>query len=389
VGRVMIITRDYPPIKNGLVDHTSLLIECLMKEYDTLTVVHQSSSGERIAAKQGLRTVDTFTYGKVSDLGTVFNTAIKFARPDVIILQYVPHMWGRAGFAPRVAALPLVMRIRYGIPVLTFLHELHYDWALNPKRAMLGLAHRYQLWLLAATSKALIVTNEYRRSRLARMWPGKVKRIPAGNVSARKALNLRRPAYPWPYITWYGTLSEGQRLEMLVEAYCKISGSIPELRLVLVGAFDTASDRIQCLIRMCEKHDVASRVVIEGFADEDRLCDILSGSVANVHVNCSGPSGRRGVIAAYLKSGRAMIAVDGYERDPEFVHMQNVLLVPDGDESKLSEAIQCIYEDVILRHRLETGGCSLFQEVFSDDAVTQGLVQLISSCIEPERCPVV
>lgn len=389
MARVMIITRDYAPIRNGLADHTALLAEYLTKEYDAITIVHQRSSDERAIPSVERGTIETFSYGRVAELFVAVNDAIKYSKPDAIILQYVPHMWGRAGFAPRIATLPLFTRTRYGIPVITFLHELHYDWTLNPKRAILALAHRYQLWILAVTSNALIVTNEYRRNKIARMSLQKVTKIPAGNVSARKALTLRRPAYPWPYITWYGTLSEGQRLEMLVKAYCMVSGSIPALRLVLVGAFDTASERIRNILQVCEEHNVASRVIIEGFADEDRLCDILYGSLANVHVNCSGPSGRRGVVAAYLKSGRAMIAVDGYERDPEFIHMQNVLLVPDGDELKLSEAIQNIYVDGELRHGLEAGGYSLFREVFSDDAVSQAVIQVISSCIKPERCSVV
>lgn len=377
------MARDYPPIHNGLADHTALLVHLLKPQFDSITVVCQGivEQKEKVVQCFADKQVGIFRYRNLVNCNEAVMLAIQNLPPDVIILQYVPHMWGRAGVAPIISLLPIAIQLRYQIPVITFLHEICYDWSMNPKRSLLSLIHRVQLVTLAIGSRILIVTNEQRRRRLSTIWRGKVRRLPAGNVSARNK-RVEEPAlHAGPYITWYGTLSEGQQLEELIEAFCGVSLEIPTLRLVLVGAFDARARRISDLITRCEERGVSSRLVVEGFVEDGQLSTILSGSIANIHVNISGPSGRRGVIAAYLRSGRPLISVDGPERDPEFIHLTNVLLVPDGSKGKMEEAIRSVYYDAELGRTLGKGGKRLFREEFSDDITRARLMEIICKCL--------
>ncbi|UUZ87063.1 glycosyltransferase [Paenibacillus sp. P26] len=193
--------------------------------------------------------------------------------------------------------------------------------------------------------------------------------MPAGNVSGRKSEALRGSRFPWPYITWFGTLSEHQRLEELIRAFARLSVDTPELKLVLVGGFNVNNKRIESARQFAIEHGLADRLVVRGFVDDDELSDILHGSLANLFIESSGPSGRRTVIAAYLRSGRPIVALDGSETDPDFINGENVLLVPDRNDAALAEQIRSVIQQKGLRARLEQGARSLYGRKYSDQAV--------------------
>ncbi|KPV39321.1 glycosyltransferase family 4 protein [Alicyclobacillus ferrooxydans] len=387
--KLMIVTRFFPPTNNGLADHSALLVKCLSKDFDSITVVCEKTEQPVKQSAPGCdRTeVDYCCFTNMRKFVSVVDKVIEETRPDVVIFQYVPHMWGRAGIAVLACTLPLRIRLKFAVPVSTYIHELYYDWSLSPKKLLLSVIHRMQLAIIGCGSSALIVTNEHRRRILARLWGAKVFRVPAGNVSARKPDNERSTVYPWPYITWYGTLSDGQQLETLVEAFCRVALRFVSIRLVLVGAFDVSSPTVQALRSMCASHGYESRLVTYGFAEDDKLSDILSGSILNLHANESGPSGRRGVIAAYLRSGRPFISVDGKETDPEFKQAENVLLVPGSDSNALAEAIEAVLTDESLRQRLEQGARELFKKDYSDEAIRSKLLKAVSSHFSVQDVP--
>ncbi len=178
-------------------------------------------------------------------------------------------------------------------------------------------------------------------------------------------------------MTWFGTLTDYQRLEMLVRTFAMLASKNSEVRLVLLGGFDTQSLRIQGLRELAASYGIDDRVIIRGFVDDDELSDTLYGSIANIYVETSGPSGRRGVIAAYLRSGRPVIAIDGAETDSEFQNDENVLLVPNQDEAAMLEAMRRVIRDNGLRERLELGVRKLYEETYSDEAILHKLVQVM------------
>ncbi|QSO53701.1 glycosyltransferase family 4 protein [Alicyclobacillus curvatus] len=351
-------------------DHTALIVECLADRFDAIDIVCAYSSGNRARSTMSETIVE---YHDMKELFDVIDTAIRRERPEAILFQYVPHMWGRAGIALQAAIIPFWLRIKYGIPIITYLHELYYGWTFSPKRLALSLIHRMQLLVIGIASHRLIVTNFRRQKALRRLWGYKLFRIPAGNVSARTSAETTSEPYPWPYITWFGTLSEDQRVEELIFAYCDVANQYHDLRLVLVGGFDLTSPRLRQMMQIVEGAGLASRVIIRGFVSDDELTDILSGSTVNVATYATGPSGRRGVVAAYLRSGRPMVALDGPETDPEFRHGQNIILVHDNDIRSLSSALEALIDNRELSRRIAVGGEQLFVQSYSDASVAEKL----------------
>jgi len=380
MARLLIVTRDYLPMHNGLSDHTALVVSCLRVKFDSIEVICETSRS-RAPDQAQQDGVHVSEFRAISGVFSTVNSVISERRPDVVLFEYVPHMWGRAGIAPIAAFLPMWIRFKFGIPVVSFLHELYYSWDLAPKRLFLGLIHRAQLMVIGFTSKALIVTNSQRYARLSRIWRYKLARIPAGNVSARKSDYRRVQVYPWPYIAWFGTLGPDQDIEGLVSAFLCIAKEDKDLRLVMVGGFETTSPRIQDVRAMTEKAGLSERIIFRGYVDDDELSDILTGSIANIVMYSTGPSGRRGVVAASLRSGRTMIAVQGSETDPEFHHNRNVLLVPRGDVTSLVTAIRNMCSSPELRKFVEMGSRQLFETYYSDRVIAKNLAAVIDRAV--------
>lgn len=366
---VLVITRYFYPVRNGLGDHTTRVVEMLKSGFDRVVVVceHVPERDPSVLATDAVKIVE---FSNLSETFKTVSDAIERYNPDTVLFQYVPHMWGRAGFAPLFCTIPIWLRVKHGKFVVTFLHELYFEWSKVPKRLALGICHRLQLALIGFTSRRLIVTNHRRHQALKRIWGQKVYRMSIGNVSSCIPNDsYYRPEQP--YIVWFGTFSsEGQRLEKLVQAFNEAANEILDLRLVLVGGFDTNSPRIQQIKQMC----VPNRLIVRGFVNEYELGALLSGSLANMLVVDSGPSGRRGVFGAYLRCARAVIAVNGWETDPELVHGENILLVQDGDTAALRDAIKSVCEDQSLRERLEKGSRILFESHYSDDVISKNLL---------------
>ncbi|MEK8126942.1 glycosyltransferase [Paenibacillus filicis] len=377
--KVLVLTKYYHPIRNGLSDHTVFMENLLREGSYTVSVICEQADSSGPPGEEAQH-ASVHLYRGYRDLFRVFARVCRMERPDVVLFQYVPHMWGQAGIAPVASLLPLWIALRFRVPVIAYLHELFVDWSTRPKPFLLALCHRLQLLTIGLSSRSLIITNNKRERLLKRgLWSHKVYRIPAGNVSGRKADHLRKPYYAYPYITWFGTISELQRLDQLVTAFAAIAEQQPDIRLVLIGGFDTGSPRMEALRRLAADLGIEERIVIRGFVDDDELSDTLHGSLANVYVEASGPSGRRGIIAAYLRSGKPIIAINGSETDHDFRHRENIYLVPDRDEEALAEAMLRVCADSGLRRSLEYGARKLYSETYSDRAILHKLTQVIEN----------
>ena len=83
-------------------------------------------------------------------------------RPDTVIIQYVPQMWGATRFGS--LAVPLLCRAlrRERARVVVFAHELKLSWAWRPDLAVGATFNWIQLAWLMRESDRFIVTTESR-----------------------------------------------------------------------------------------------------------------------------------------------------------------------------------------------------------------------------------
>lgn len=379
---VIIISRYFDPVHNGLGDHTTVTAQYLANQGWKVTVLCQVEDSRSSVSGNGMN-LKIREFARDRDLYKVTVQTIKEMKPDMVLFQYVPHMWGRGGFALRIACMPLYLKLRFKTRIVTFLHELAYDWSKSPKRNLLALVHRVQLVLLAAGSTQFIVTN-YHREQWVTKWlrPRMLVRIPAGNVSGRKPNKLRKTILDFPYICWYGTISQDQCLELLVRAFNKLRLEYPKTKLVLLGGFSLDRKQYETVLQTVSCCGERDSIYVRGFVEDSELSDILSGSLVNVFVSRSGPSGRRGVMAAYIRAGKPIIAIDGPETDPEFRHKENIVLVKASANSLLN-ALDQVITDRDYNVRLSNGCYQLYTDYYNDQTVYGRLEQ---SLIAIQKC---
>jgi len=380
MNRLIIITRYFLPVDNGLSHHSAFLSRLLRDHYDEVVVICEHDALRNKQPQSGENKL--MEYSSVRDLFTkLAGIVATTGESNTVLLQYVPHMWGRGGVALRVSLLPYWLRLSCRTPTVSFLHELSYDWSLNPKYLLLGIVHRIQLFFIENASDKIIVTNNNRyetqsRKRLLRRRRN-IFQVPVGCVSGRTNPPRSLPCADIPYVTWFGTMSVDQKLEELIQAFGDVSNQCATLNLKIVGTVDRQSHRMQAIHQYIQDMGLEDKVIIRGFVDEHELTATLSRSLANFHMASSGPSGRRTVVAAYVRSGRPLIAIRGSESDPEFIDRRNVYFVEPNRRS-IAKAIIDIWSDAHLRNELSMGSRALYESVYSDNVILQRLLVALS-----------
>lgn len=378
--RLIIVTRYFAPVNNGLSHHTVFLASLLQQCYDGIVVVCEKDPHRIIG--EGSKAVTVVEFTSVREMfANVAKIVTSGSCRNTVLFQYVPHMWGRGGLAMLPSLFPVWMRIKHRVSVTSFLHELRYDWSFHhPVDFMLGIAHRAQLFLIAHGSSRVIVTNSVRYQALMRkpysQTSDKLFRISVGCVSARNS-SMRSPEHGNPYMTWFGTLSFDQKLEELVQAFCDVGGQCPGLRLLIVGAMDWNDQRVLSVQKYISDAGLEDRIILRGFMEEEELSMTLNDSLVNFHLASSGPSGRRTVVAAYLKAGRPIVAIRGHETDPEFVHGKNVYFVQPV-KSSIGEAIVKLWSSAHIRDELSAGSIDLYESSYADSVVLRRISDALS-----------
>jgi phosphatidyl-myo-inositol alpha-mannosyltransferase len=255
---------------------------------------------------------------------------------------------------PLVPALPLtVLRFSSTANVATF-HATRdsyfgYLYAKPLLKRFMSKLHRK----IAVSLTARDFVRQY--------FPGDYAVVPNGIDVESYA----RPRPPFPELQdgkinllFVGRLDKRKGLIYLLKALPHVKYHFPNLRLIVVGAFDEA--------QMEEYHDFVrdtglTDVVFKGFvSDEDKIryyqqCDVY----------CSPAIGResQGVVLLEAMAARKPViasALDGYRTVVR--HEQDGLLVPAADETALAVGLCRLLADGALRRRLAEAGYAKVQE---------------------------
>ncbi|HEX2034947.1 MAG TPA: glycosyltransferase family 4 protein [Chloroflexota bacterium] len=214
-------------------------------------------------------------------------------------------------------------------------------------------------------------------------FPGNYRIIPNGiDVEA-----YVRPRLPFPELQdgklnllFVGRLEKRKGLIYLLKALPHVKYHFPNLRLVVVGAFDEAQvEEYRDFVRETGLTDV----VFKGFvSQEDKIryyqqCDIF----------CSPAIGRESqgvILLEAMAAGKPVIAsaLDGYRTVVR--HEHDGLLVPPADETALAVGLCRLLSDHDLRRRLATAGHEKVQ-AYSWNKVAQQLLDFYEETIAEVR----
>ncbi|MDB5099436.1 MAG: glycosyl transferase, group 1 [Cyanobacteria bacterium RYN_339] len=339
--RVVAVCPAYPPDPGGVSDYARRWAVALAAAGLEVTVItrpgpHAEDAGVDVRAVQA-----DWGFGGMKAL----RGAIAAARPDVVVLHYVPHLYQRRGLSLAVNhALGGL-----GAPLVTLAHEIYYARHEGLRRQPIGWLQRYALRPLFAASRRVVLTVPDRVSRMQAVFPRWRDRFalipvggnldPTGNRAAwRAAQGLAPDALA---LLFLGLAHPSKELGHLGAALDAVDG-----RLFLAGGATLPG------------------ATSLGYVSPAEAADALAGADLFLLPLADGASTRRTSLMNALAAGLPVVSTLGVNTD-EALFRGAVRLVPAGDAAAFAGAVRELALDPAARAALGAAGRALYEREFA------------------------
>jgi glycosyltransferase involved in cell wall biosynthesis len=366
--RWAIVTGEYPPQPGGVADYTALLVRGLVEAGDTVTVY---------APRQGLGSEPDIPGATVVALPDHFGTRglrvlhralARTPRPDRLLLQYVPHMYGRRGMN-----LPLCLWLRYACPVPPWVmfHEVAFPVLPGQplRHRLLALVQRRMAALVARSAERVFVSTPAWGPLLARLAPGcspiclpVPSNLPhaAGHgavAAVRRSMGAEDTAL---VVGHFGTF--GQAITALLEeVFPALVAAEPGRIGLLIGLGGEAfAARLLARYPALDGRIRATGLLpLQDIAAHTAACDLL------VQPYPDGVSTRRTSLMAGLAMGRPIVTTRGELTEPLWLHSGAVALAPAGVPAALLSTAEALLHDHRRHEQLGASGRAFYAAHFS------------------------
>ena len=296
---------------------------------------------------------------------------LELAQAEAVVLHYSVFSYAYRG-VPIFVRPTLSGLVRSRLPIVGFMHELAYPWHLRGLRGDVWAAtQRVALRRVIDACAAAVVTAPFRTEWLAsRVW------LPRRRVEFAPVFsNLPAPA---PSATGpregqlgvFGYAYEGAARETVLDAVRLLHGRGLAVRLALLGAPGAGTPAGEAWLAAARARGIEHAISFSGVLEKQQLADALGACEVLLHPEPSGPTSRKGTLAASLASGRPVVAIDGPLRWAELVDSEAILVVRD-DSRSLAEAVAGLLPDGARREALgRRGGQFALREMGVQRSVT-------------------
>ena len=221
------------------------------------------------------------------------------------------------------------------------------------------------------------VLNDLKNGRITKkdmkvLGYGNVRGIDMQRFSCRpEVVELAKPIRDNDVFTFLfvGRIVGDKGINELIEAFAKLLGEYNNLRLILVGPFESTLDPI--LPKTREQIDNISEIISTGEKGGDDLIAYYAASDCFVF-----PSYREGFPNTVLEAGAMglpCIVTDINGSREIIVDGKNGIIIPPKDEQSLFEAMKKMVEDHALQEQMAANARSMIEERFEQGFVRQCL----------------
>jgi glycosyltransferase involved in cell wall biosynthesis len=362
---VCLLSREYPPDMGGVAGHTRVLASLFVRHgWQVFVLTERTGVG---ASNPEVIAIQPYAWPSVCRL-------VGKLKPDLLIIQYVPHMWGRGGVA--TTATRHIVHLARTHPTVIWLHELREPFRMPLKRLIRSTFHWAQLRWIERTQATLIVTNERYKSLLTARRQVDTLLVPAfSNFHQGEPLERQRPSIDGRgdgcvrFVLFGPARDSIAVVPNVVEA---LIDAIPSWHLSILGRYSSMEE--DQMKRILGSSGVHGRVTFSPNAPEEYVVHVLESGKVFVSSVCSGPSGRHGTVSAGLQFGLPLIALDGPERDPWFVDGETCVLVQVNTAEAWSEAFNKVVDHSTVLRRLSVASTDLYDRLYSPEIVFANLV---------------
>jgi glycosyltransferase involved in cell wall biosynthesis len=359
--RWAILTGEYPPHPGGVADYTRQVATGLAAAGDVVTVFAPQSCGKATPTDPGVSVVrlpDHFGPYSLASLGP----ALDRFRPDRVLVQYVPHVFGYKAMNLPFATW-LARRARRTAPVWVMFHEVAFPFRWRPiAHAVLASTHRVMAHLVAGAADRVFVSvpawDPVLRAVCPRMRPAEWLPIPSNIPVQPNAPPPPRPGLG-PVIGHFGTY--GEPVTGLLEPTLQRLLAGPDRTVVLLGRGGPAfRDRLIAMDpRLRGRVDATGDLPATDLPARLRGCDIL------VQPFVDGISSRRTSAMAGLGNSVPVVSNLGPLSEPLWAGVDCLRLAPRPDPIAVADAAEAVLA-LPLSARIEMGrrAAALYRERF-------------------------
>ncbi len=365
--RLAIVCPAWPPVPGGLSDYTAHWTQAVLGETGDEAVV-LAGPGALGPGDGPLRVIPGRTRWGPDDLVP----AVRALRADVVVVQYVPHLYDRRGLSLGIARA--VARLgREGQPVVTAAHELYYGRHEGLRHLPAGLVQRAALWPLFAGSRRVVFSVPNRQARMAAIfpwWADRFATIPVGP-------NLWPPAGADPaawraahgiaadevVLLFQGGLHPSKEVGSVMAALDALAAGGIAARLVMIGG-----GRLD-----------HPRALTFGHLTPAEAGTALAAADLALAPYDDGASGRRGSIMNALAAGLATVSTHGANTDPALFPPDAIRLVPPGDPAAFAAAVVELARDPAARGAMGDAARALHDAHFAWPVLARAWRPLLAS----------
>ncbi|MHB1415262.1 MAG: glycosyltransferase family 4 protein [Chloroflexota bacterium] len=263
----------------------------------------------------------------------------------------------------------LIAAKRLGVPIVYEVNgDLIAEWFTQGIRLsrVQWAAIRYISGQMLKRADCVITVSEKLKKQTISRWnvdPSKVRAIPNGaDVGLFKAasgadpgllgrVTSRYPLNGGPMITFVGGFYPWHGIDLLLDAFCLVSGVNHTAKLLLVGDGPVRQE----MESMAESLGIRDQVIFTGMIPHEEVAALLSVSdIAVVNPRSSAPTRSQSPLKLfeYMAAGKAIVAPATVEMNAILSDGVNGYLVPPDDRAALGQALLELLADAQLRSKL-------------------------------------
>jgi glycosyltransferase involved in cell wall biosynthesis len=266
---------------------------------------------------------------------------IDHLKPDTILVQYVPQLYGLKGGNPFFSFLLHALK-RKGYDIVTVAHEFSSPLGWMPKKFLLGTAHRIILRSVVNASNKIISTTPFCLNLLKQRFNEKRSAfhyIPVGSTIMPADVDEQNKAVIRSELGWtsenfvvatFGNMI-GYGFDLLQGFLTWFANENPLSRFLFLGK---QSDLLKQ--RFDSNRAIQLRSVATGEISEEQITQFLSISNLYAVFYPDGASTRRTSLMAGLAHGMPIISNCGILTDENLASSQAIYLIKDGSTEEFN-----------------------------------------------------
>jgi glycosyltransferase involved in cell wall biosynthesis len=337
--RWAILTGEYPPQPGGVADYTAQVARGLADAGDDVVVFappHRHGKGIETPGVSVVRLRDHFGPRGLLDL----DRSLTRARPDRVLIQYVPHAYGYKAMNLPFAAWVAARARRLG-RVWVMFHEVAFPFRWRPPtHAALGVVTRVMARLVVGAAERVFVAAGAWAPLLRRLCPrarpAEWLPIPS-NIPAGPGKGVSSRTGPGVVIGHFGTYGPATA-DLLAATLPRLLAGGADRSAVLLGR---GGPRFRERLA-ARSPDLAGRLAAPGELPPGELAGRLRGCDVLLQPFIDGVSSRRGSVMAGLANGVPVVSNLGESSDPVWAGLGWESLAPAPDPARLAAAAEAV-----------------------------------------------